>query len=1349
MLPFCVKLATIVFNQLVKSSMTETLDTLTTEEAVLKKLMSFSLLTQKIKISLNSEMKLNEYEAYFQGDLVDHSRSCKDEDCICSLESFEFQDMKSKMEEWDKYKEKRASEILSTGIERIKDNSKLKLTFVNMKLQNENVRLSSALLYIQSISINKFNTFKWGVNTQKFLLLQKIEEKLDNFFNSKDKGVLNVKDYVDFQITQTNFKNLIISNTKRFLDFWSYYQEPNFILMSLFNKSRMIEIEAKEIENEWNLNTKKFSLFHNSMGEIYCMYQGLVRNMPYLAHKISKQFSWKIGGLNSEGKKPSSITEANLILPDTMTFYVSMTKEKLGKIQYVSSNVETVLGYSARELLGKNINILMSHSLAKDHDKAINQHIQQAKSLEGRNFLNISGYVKNQQGYFLPITSYMTVFPYVQKELTYLGIVRVKESPYEQIILTANGFVDGFTEKIGKILELPFENALHILDICPEISLKPNKTVKIASLVLSQQDEINPSSKKFQSKTSSILNNIKVTRKDLESDYFGEEGTWKVHFLKTQGSSKYDENRQRKEKIQVLYEVKIINKTYFGKLFHILLLRPTAAHQGNSRMSIVSKKDVAKDNSFVYETEVPSEILEPVKTPRSYSPLRLDFQSPKHEVEQTESEAALLSTKRTFLLNETPRLPDSIFSPKEQAKNIINEIIKTRGEKNFISHQSLFDNKKQMKEKEQEKDSRTTEKDESSQNNSLFVEDDKVQGKLSDKPSSIASNAISRKIEQAVYSVPPNRIRKGSFAIVASFFILCIGLIAGFVAYGDKVLNQVQGNILILNLSSSRRNEIMFVHRFSELITFLRQNLILNDRFEPVYGTKMQSSLPGNLYTEANYLRNLNGRFRNLLNQSDTDLMRNLNKKKIPMLLEDGTYLYANNFDAITEILMRAFTARHNSKIFTQEDPNVEFILKNSLNELLVDTESLNNHFIQDNETKLENLSLIPLVFLLVVLVLGGFLVSLLVYQQQIFIKNRNAFIDIFLRLSEVEIISTTTRVQAFLVMLTQNNHNMDKLKTQNSITKASQQAKTQHKRIPKKETNLQNINRRQYSIFVFGLLLFLVFVMPFLHIFFLVQNNNSDVRNKITILTKATVDLYNILLLTGSFFQYLRTDGNSLLRNNPINEEWENLLQTIAKSQDSLVHLLIYFQNEKTCSESTIATLNHLILGNLCQAKPLSSFARLCPKLPAERLLSNGIQGLNSFSIATLSTLKKKYDISARTFNDAKEIINQQDMIYLDLMVATFQSYGYMSLQSTLQKCTLESIDMINGNLKVILKMYIPIFVILIPILLYLLLKKLEEERVEWRKIFRKIPIEILMTNKILKHHLVRGLGKEFTIQI
>jgi len=1348
MIPFCIKLAILTFNQLVKSYLATNMDSLRSEELVFKKLLSFTLLIENLNISMNIDSKLNEYEAYFFGDLADHSRTCLDSDCICRIPPAELPkdlgDIKNKKQMLQIYKEKRAGEILRVGIKRVKENNKLKLAYAHMLLEGENTCLGPAMAHIYAISKNSNDIFQLSMHSKKCLLLKAVEEKLDQLFNSKNDGILNLKVFIDFHEAQTRFKSLILSNTQKFQDFWFYYRVPNFKMISLYNKSQTLEIESEQIEKMWNFYINKYSHFYSLMGEYYCIYQSLVRNLPYYATKTSKKYSWKLRGLNFGAKKQPFITEANLILPDTVTFYVSMEKENMGKIRYASSNVEYVLGYPSQALIGENINVLMSPSLAKEHDKILNQQIKRTKTIN-KNYYNISSYAKNKKGYYLPATVYVTIFPYVQKELTYLGILRVNETLHEHIVLNENGFVDGCTEKVGVLLKLSLKKNLHISDICPDISLDVGrKSGKLSSLTpeIQNDEEKKPLDSPFG-------------KLPTLSEKF-EETCQTFHFqIQKQPNHKRNENEEAQETIA--YETKIIPRIILKKKFYILTLSSILNQEDISSEKSIDKKKMTFPLNFENDSEIPNEIQDtlqgPLKSHDNHAPLSLDYLStfpnlrPSIETQNLETEAALLSStnrnKKLFtesLFTPKTEISSGLIPQKEQPSSPMNEKFETGSNSNFMKKVKSTENTPKAALLKQTTNAFN---DPSHSNDSLEVEDEDHLGiQASEKASSVSSNSGSQKIERVVYAMPHNKVTRVACYMMVFFFILSLGFLTTFVLYGEKLLDKVQKNVLIIKFSGIILNEILFVNRYAELITLVREGLVQNDRFSKVFFRPMEKSLPSNMLSDANYLRYLNNKVRLALTQTDSELLNEVYRWKIPITLEDSKPNEKNLFDSITDLVMRAFIVRSTPTIFTEEDPNVNYILNNTMNHLLVKTEGLNKIFIQDNEFKLNALKEFSIISLLAIFVLGSFLIALLGCQQIKFIKGRNDFFEVFLRLNETEITLALKRVKAFIAILTRSDPNLEKIKSFNTIIPNRNFLYVQnssHQRIKKRESNMKNINKNQFTIFVLGLILFIVFLLPFLHVSFEVQITTSEISTNLLSFTKINYGLYHILLLSGSFYQYVRTKGDSYMRNNKIEIEWENLRDEISRSQDYLVKLLIQYQNEKMCTDSIRANVAQLIEGDLCKAESLSDYAYLCKYFP-ESLLSKGLQNLNSFSLFTLSPLKSQFDNSAMTFEDKSLILSQSDLIDLDLMIATFQSYGYLNLQEYLESCAGDSIIRIQQGLRAILISYFVIFAIVIPLIIYFLLKKIEREKAGWRKIFRKIPLEIFVTNKMLKHHLIKG---------
>jgi hypothetical protein len=68
----------------------------------------------------------------------------------------------------------------------------------------------------------------------KKLLLQ-VKEKIDHFYELQENGVLNIKQFVDYQQTTNHLKELVARNTDDYLKFWTYFKETELNSKLLFD----------------------------------------------------------------------------------------------------------------------------------------------------------------------------------------------------------------------------------------------------------------------------------------------------------------------------------------------------------------------------------------------------------------------------------------------------------------------------------------------------------------------------------------------------------------------------------------------------------------------------------------------------------------------------------------------------------------------------------------------------------------------------------------------------------------------------------------------------------------------------------------------------------------------------------------------------------------------------------------------------------------------------------------------------------------------------------------------------------------------------------------------------------
>ena len=58
---------------------------------------------------------------------------------------------------------------------------------------------------------------------------------------------------------------------------------------------------------------------------------------------------------------------------------ISATSTRVGTMIHVSEEIEQVIGYKKKDLIGRNINMIMPRPIGKPHDKLIQRYFETAK----------------------------------------------------------------------------------------------------------------------------------------------------------------------------------------------------------------------------------------------------------------------------------------------------------------------------------------------------------------------------------------------------------------------------------------------------------------------------------------------------------------------------------------------------------------------------------------------------------------------------------------------------------------------------------------------------------------------------------------------------------------------------------------------------------------------------------------------------------------------------------------------------------------------------------------------------------------------------------------------------------
>lgn len=99
------------------------------------------------------------------------------------------------------------------------------------------------------------------------------------------------------------------------------------------------------------------------------------------------------------------------------------TSQDSGKIIHANNEVQTLLGYSVKEVIGKNVTSLMPVPIGRVHDKIIQSYFETAipKMVDQIN----QQFCVHKTGYLKPMRTLVKVFPEISERILFIGFLQV------------------------------------------------------------------------------------------------------------------------------------------------------------------------------------------------------------------------------------------------------------------------------------------------------------------------------------------------------------------------------------------------------------------------------------------------------------------------------------------------------------------------------------------------------------------------------------------------------------------------------------------------------------------------------------------------------------------------------------------------------------------------------------------------------------------------------------------------------------------------------------------------------------------------------------------------------------
>jgi PAS domain S-box-containing protein len=96
--------------------------------------------------------------------------------------------------------------------------------------------------------------------------------------------------------------------------------------------------------------------------------------------------------------------------------------KNLGVIDFVNHEVEPMFGYHPDQLIGKNISVIMPEAVGEVHRKLMLRFFDKGESRVINKFSEL--FVKDKDGYFVPIIIYIKVLPNLETGLKFIGAIK-------------------------------------------------------------------------------------------------------------------------------------------------------------------------------------------------------------------------------------------------------------------------------------------------------------------------------------------------------------------------------------------------------------------------------------------------------------------------------------------------------------------------------------------------------------------------------------------------------------------------------------------------------------------------------------------------------------------------------------------------------------------------------------------------------------------------------------------------------------------------------------------------------------------------------------------------------------
>lgn len=1284
LLPFAVIFGVSFLHRVAQQYSVRNDETLNSEDAVIKKVFSLMCILKKAKIKIDKNSNSDIFNVYFWGTQRDIHKNKALELPKVEKTTIENEFLIDKMKDhYNDMIESIINKTLQVTSQKLKDSNRLKMFLIDLSLDS-NISFVLVLSYLSQVSKAHFSD---RVIISK--LRDKLQARLKRFLEDNQGKVLDIKTFLRLQAALDKFTKLIHSNTKKYVSFWSEYFKPKAHVVNFARRSHQIEKEADKIKQFWKMQTQKDKAFGISAQMIYTLYLSLTRAEPFEAYKISERYRLiSQNQVQVQNSKQEQFSEEQLNHQQVFVIYASMAKETMGKISYVSQNVEELLDWIPDQLIGQNIAVLLPDFLSQAHHQVLQKHAKEGFQLS-RIMRNVSTYIRDKRGYVSRCDIRISLYPYVQAIPMYVAAVRITSIQNSDILLSKTGDIQCFTQNMTKILELKLEHKYNLESLCQNVK----EFEKIKDYYV-QKDF--PSDSKLSLKLS-LLNplsdqpmrnyNAQVTCETM--------GTLTYFALKlSKISRKGIGTRTLETTVQDSEVPDDVSENLFG-----------------SRIEI--KKSFTKDRSTqIYQDSKSRSTFNQDPTPENISEQLLE--------DKKEPKSPLTRGKRVQ------------FSQDSKSITTLKHI--------FMSDdkQATSTNVKVLREPERRK----TKKD-------LVDIDTMVSSSLGS--SSKDGNSRLERVMMKIPRNPKLSIFNILiilFAFISGglliYFQIANRNTLELIQYSIEIISQT----IFL---SQRFTDFNCYVRILWLITdnIYREGRYLEfgydltewDFYSP-YPTQVSIDINQRANNVSNFIEKLDPE---LQTKFYADRIPVWDPTSNNTLIPQPEYY--NFFDMVTELSSHGIRIVPSGGPYDRSNPDMVFCVNNTYGDVLLAGEAKIPILQQDNELKMNNQ--IATIYGIIGGLIGASLCALYFFFriEKEFIRTRNQFIAIFSSFDNNMIQDQVDQVKDFLQYLQIKDskskdggtktslHKLDRDKLFISRVKPQKAKGSQHS---KKLFDYRGLDTPLIIIFLSTFIVFLIILSFSLILLIVISNQKDTVITKMNLLTTADLYTFHYIDLFNEVYVFGQDGPNGQTRNIPVIDEFE-IVYTYLQPAPAFYATELLDPKYGLTSDPLIA---EILTGSLCDTiGSTDPIIEANCKTIGGGVLEKGLIGLNTYLISALDMVRKCFEsiLDDWTVDNRVACFSIYDFMFMELYYP-FALTAYHYIDDLIREKIAEDVENSRNTAVLLIFLYFGMCIFVSGIIWFRTQKRLQNEMIGWRRMIKQIPHSILTENRVLRAYIMKN---------